>query len=150
MIVIVPGMVDVHALARLKVRDEDVADDGADWSGRTVLKPWGHERQVHRDAGCALWRLSIAPGAETSLHCHPNKHTMLVVERGEVILHTLAGKHGLGEGFSALILPGAFHRTFSAMGATVCEVEWPPVKRDLVRLEDRYGRAGMGMERAAG
>jgi hypothetical protein len=52
----------------------------------------------------------------------------------------------VGEG---LVLPeGVFHQTrgLSEGGAFVMEVESPPDKHDLVRLSDKYGRAGSGYE----
>ena len=81
------------------------------------------------------------------MHCHPHKTTMLVIVARVGVLSTLSGAHGMSEGDLAIIEPGAFHRTASTKDPLVLyEMECPPNKRDLVRLEDSYGR-GQGYER---
>ena len=149
MIVVERSDLDRDALARLAPRREDQADDGFDYRGVTVAKPWGHEAQLHRGGAVSVWRLTLRAGAETSMHCHPGKRTALIVESGEAVLHTLTRRYDLRAGDFVHIEAGAFHRTETARGAVLLEVESPPVKRDLVRLSDVYGRQGQGYEKCA-
>jgi hypothetical protein len=78
------------------------------------------------------------------MHCHTNKTALMIVESGEVRLETLGGESPING--SALIERGVFHRLKSATGAVLIEVEWPPNRCDLVRLEDRYSRKTTGYE----
>lgn len=138
---------DRKALAQVKIDPAEIAEDGTDYNGIRVKKPWGHEVEKYRDENCSVWWLHLHSGKETSMHCHPNKTTMLMVVGGEAMLHTLNGRYELGEGEIAVIEKGAFHRTASNGGPVILyEIESPPNKRDLVRLEDSYGR-GQGYER---
>jgi len=83
------------------------------------------------------------------MHAHPNKSTLLIVRGGKATLTTLHAKHELTKGSVVIIEKGAFHRTTSNGGPVVLyEFETPHNKRDLVRLEDVYGR-GQGYERIA-
>ena len=95
-----------------------------------------------------MWRLHILAGKETSMHCHPGKWTALIVEDGLCTLETLRSTYPLKAGDMVHIERGAFHRTRTESGVILIEIETPPMKCDLVRLEDRYGRAGMAYEAA--
>ena len=130
------------------VGDQDLRDDGTDYEGVVVQKPWGSEWQGFRNAEFSAWQLNINAGAETSMHCHPGKTTILVVTEGEVVVSTLESSFWMSVGQVLIIERGVFHRTASSAlaGAVVMELESPANKRDLVRIEDRYGRAGMGYE----
>lgn len=148
MIVVERRNADVRALASVRHDPRQLVDDGRDWKGIHVKKPWGYEVEFSRNGAFSFWRLTISPGAETSMHCHPGKVTVLMVEHGSCIIETLTGAHDLVAGDIAHIERGAFHRTRTTEGVTLIEVESPPNKRDLVRLEDRYGRQGQAYEAA--
>ena len=138
---------DIEALARLKVDPETLENDGFDWLEKRVVKPWGHEIEKYRDETCSLWWLHLHSWNETSMHCHPNKTTILFIVGGSAILETLNGSHNVSMGSAVVIEKGAFHRTRAKETAVVMyELESPPNKNDLVRLEDRYAR-GQGYER---
>ena len=127
----------------------DIKDDGTDYLGVKVKKPWGYEIERYHDEQCSIWWLHLDPGRQTSMHCHPNKSTLLLMRGGEATLTTLHAKHDLTPGSVVIIEKGAFHRTTSNGGPVVIyEVETPPNKHDLVRLEDSYGR-GQGYEHVA-
>lgn len=126
----------------------DLGDDGLDRCGRVVPKPWGHEIELARDGAISVTRLELAPGGETSMHCHPGKSALLSVAAGYCELESLRVIYKLKPGDMALIQPGAFHRIRTEGGATIFELETPPNKQDLVRLADRYGREGKRYERA--
>ena len=147
MIVVRCTELDRIALGKIKVDPKDIEDDGTKYEGHRIKKPWGHEIERYADDKVAVWWLHILEEHETSMHCHPHKTTLLIVIGGEAILSTLAGTHSLSDGDVVIIEPGAFHRTTADGGNVVLyELESPPNKRDLVRLEDAYGR-GQGYER---
>lgn len=135
---------DREALSGIAVGD--LSDDGFDYTGCVVRKPWGFEYQIAATKEKAVWALHLSPGSETSMHCHPGKATELVVVVGTVIVWGLVGHMLLSAGQRVSIPAGKFHRTSTADGAVVIEVESPPNKRDLVRLSDKYGRQGRGYE----
>ena len=107
-----------------------------------VKKPWGTEYLLYRNPFVEIWRLTLRGGERTSLHCHPNKKTALIMVQGEAQFDTLQGSQRLGALDAAVIDAGAFHQTtaLSADGITLLEVETPPAKHDLIRLRDEYGR----------
>ena len=145
MIVVKRTELDKQVLSGIEF--SDLEDDGTEYLGKKVIKPWGHEIERYRDGHCSIWWLHIDPHKETSLHCHPNKATMLLMRGGEATLHTLHSKHELTPGMVVIIEAGAFHRTTSNGGPVVLyEVESPPNKKDLVRFMDSYGR-GQGYEK---
>lgn len=145
-----PTKDDRERLVQAAVAPEAIAADGLDYTGIIVEKPWGHEMQVRQTAEFAVTRLEMNGGAATSMHCHPNKSVVLVVHRGNAVLHRLQESHPLKQGQSVVVEKGVFHRLEAGeAGAAVIEIEFPPNKRDLVRLEDRYGR-GQGYEHAVG
>lgn len=130
------------------------------YDGKIVPKAWGYEFCSFDNGAAAVWILHIATKRRTSLHCHPNKKTTLVVLRGVVCI-TLITQHG---GVTRLVEPldpvvidkGVYHQTeaVSALagypsaedGAWLMEIEEPSNKGDLVRMEDAYGRAGQPYE----
>ena len=40
---------------------------------KIVKKPWGKEYLIFQNNVVDIWLLSIEPGKNTSLHCHPTK-----------------------------------------------------------------------------
>lgn len=113
-----------------------------------VDKPWGHEYLMHSTPEIELWNLFIRHQRSTSMHCHPNKKTALLVIRGRTIFSTLNESWELQPYDSVIIDSGVFHSTesISKDGARVLEFETPPMKHDLVRLQDKYGRANTSYE----
>ena len=49
-----------------------------------VTKPWGYEYLAYENDNVGVWILHIKEGESTSMHCHPNKDTGLIVLEGEV------------------------------------------------------------------
>jgi hypothetical protein len=62
-----------------------------------VKKPWGYEYLAYENDKVGLWFLYIAKDQQTSMHCHPNKTTGLVLLDGEVEVSFLGpvDKHDL-------------------------------------------------------
>jgi hypothetical protein len=114
-----------------------------------VEKPWGYEYLVFETAEVALWLLYIEKNEATSLHCHPNKTTGLIVVQGTVEISFVNDKRVLKHFDKAMIRRGLFHSTksLSELGSYVLEIETPNDKADLVRLNDLYGRSNTGYEK---
>ena len=141
---------DKKALSQIVFDSKDTSDDFYDYSKVVVKKPWGYEYLIFENESVAVWILYLKEGALTSMHCHPNKKTSLVVLQGNVVCSTLIGPFERAAGEGLLIDKGAFHQTrsISELGAFVMEIETPVNKRDLVRLKDKYGRKGKGYEKS--
>ncbi|HSV98603.1 MAG TPA: thiamine pyrophosphate-binding protein [Sedimentisphaerales bacterium] len=123
-----------------------------------VKKPWGYEYLVFENEHVAIWMLQIVRKRKTSMHCHPRKRTGLILLSGDARLHHLEGSIPLGRMGVVNIEAGAFHSTEAAStlpidpvsenGIWVMEIESPPLKEDLCRMSDAYGRAGATYEGA--
>jgi len=107
-----------------------------------VSKPWGYEYLMYRSDRIGVWFLHIAAGRKTSLHCHPTKKTGYVLLSGEAEVSFLNDTTRLKAISKLMIREGLFHSTkaLSPEGVSVIEVESPPDKTNLVRLDDAYGR----------
>jgi mannose-6-phosphate isomerase len=109
------------------------------------VKPWGHEVIFAENERYAGKVLHLEGGHSLSLQYHERKDETLYVLSGEVRL--LVGFDGsmreltLKPGESYRILPGVRHRMSADAPADLVEVSSPELD-DVVRLEDRYGRAG--------
>jgi mannose-6-phosphate isomerase-like protein (cupin superfamily) len=139
---------DAEKIQSLDIDHSLLQDDGVDYFGITIRKPWGYEYLTFQNEHVAIWVLHLNRDSETSLHCHLTKKTSLVVLAGEVICTTLLGEHRLAAGQGLFIGAGVFHstRAVSPGGAVIMETETPTNKKDLVRLDDRYGREHKGYE----
>jgi mannose-6-phosphate isomerase len=117
-----------------------------EFSVRRVDKPWGYELLwAHTDAyiGKVLF---VRAGEALSLQFHREKDEAWYVVSGRAELEVGA----VGEAFlSTTVLtpgdalhfpPGTVHRVRGLEDTTICEVSTPHLD-DIVRLEDRYGRA---------
>ena len=113
-----------------------------------VNKPWGYEYVAYENSECALWLLHIKDGHSTSMHCHPNKTTGLILLDGTAKVSFMNDSFQLEPKHKIMIRKGLFHSTkaTSKSGVTLFEVETPVDKFDLVRLKDSYGREGKPYE----
>lgn len=112
---------------------------------RVVEKPWGHEliwALTDRYAGKVL---HIRAGEALSLQYHHVKDETIMVILGQIELEYSA----IGETWSTITLepgqpfripPEMRHRMTAIVDSDVLEVSTPELD-DVVRLEDRYGRA---------
>ena len=113
-----------------------------------VKKPWGEEYCVYRNSQVSIWLLKILPTQRTSLHCHPNKKTGLILLGGKAKVNLIERSFSI-EGFVKLMLRnGMFHQTHnnSDQPIYVLEIETPDDKFDLIRIQDDYGRENSGFE----
>src|SRR3989344_2150690 len=132
----------------LALKSVETAPINADLSKIVVNKPWGHEYLLTNTPLVEVWHLSLDHLKSTSTHCHPNKKTALIVLDGKAAFSTLGKTSILSARDAVTIEAGGFHSTkcLSKKGLKLLEVETPPMKHDLIRLKDRYGRADTGYE----
>lgn len=109
-----------------------------------IPKPWGYELiwgHTERYVGKVL---HIEQGETLSLQYHEMKDETLFVIRGRVRLSLSQGEESgelvLDAGDAFHIPPGMIHRLEALEDSDVAEVSTPEIT-DVVRLEDRYGRA---------
>lgn len=143
-----PSEADRDMLAGIDVDMEQQANDFFDYSKVVVRKPWGYEYLLYQNDIVSVWILYIKKGYQTSMHCHPNKKTSIVLLSGKALCSTVEGEVIRAPGEGILLGEGAFHRTrsLSEEETFVMEVETPVNKRDLVRAKDDYGREKLGYE----
>jgi mannose-6-phosphate isomerase len=112
---------------------------------RRVAKPWGHELVFAENERYAGKILHLEPGHALSLQYHERKDETLFVLKGEVTLSVeiegVMRDIRLLTGQAHRILPGVRHRISADAPVDLVEVSSPELD-DVVRLEDRYGRAG--------
>jgi len=114
-----------------------------------VEKPWGYEYLVYENNDAALWLLYIKKGESTSLHSHPKKTTGLILLNGKAKLDFINDSKIIEAPKKEMFRRGLFHKTtaLSEGGLFVLEIETPNEKKDLVRLDDTYGRIKKGYEK---
>ncbi|HEX7092017.1 MAG TPA: cupin domain-containing protein [Longimicrobiales bacterium] len=110
-----------------------------------VEKPWGHEliwANTDRYVGKIL---HVKAGHALSLQYHERKDETIHLLRGELRFWVGPSAEqleevGLREGESYRITPGTVHRMEAVTDVDILEASTPDLD-DVVRLEDRYGRA---------
>ncbi|MEO8745458.1 MAG: cupin domain-containing protein [Candidatus Dormiibacterota bacterium] len=111
-----------------------------------VEKPWGYELRwalTDRYVGKVL---HVNRGEALSLQYHDIKDEFQYVVRGSMVME-LGGPDGvltthvMKAGDTLHITPGTRHRLTALEDTDIFEVSTPEID-DVVRLEDRYGRAG--------
>jgi mannose-6-phosphate isomerase len=112
-----------------------------------VDKPWGHEL-IFVVAESYVGKLLFVKGGESlSLQFHREKDEAWYVLEGRAELELGAqedeklASEVIGPGASFRFRPGTVHRLTALDDTTILEVSTPELD-DVVRLEDRYGRAG--------
>jgi len=112
-----------------------------------VDKPWGHELIFAVAESYVGKLLVVRAGESLSLQYHREKDEAWYVLEGRAELELGArGEDALaseviGPGASFRFRPGTVHRLTAIEDTTILEVSTPELD-DVVRLEDRYGRAG--------
>jgi mannose-6-phosphate isomerase len=110
-----------------------------------VEKPWGHEVIFARTERYGGKILFIRKGEQLSLQFHRHKDEVIYVNEGRIELEI--GDPGgtldvevVGPGKAFRLTPGVVHRWRALEDSVVLEASTPEFD-DVVRLEDRYGRA---------
>ncbi len=112
---------------------------------RRVEKPWGHELiWAHTDRYVGKI-LHVRAGHALSLQYHEQKDETIHLLRGAMRFWVGDSPESLEEvefpeGSSRRITPGTVHRMEAVTDIDILEASTPELD-DVVRLEDRYGRA---------
>ncbi|HSJ23279.1 MAG TPA: cupin domain-containing protein [Longimicrobiales bacterium] len=114
-------------------------------SPRRVDKPWGHELIWAATEHYVGKVLVVRAGHALSLQYHERKDETLYLVRGELRFHVGPSADQLEEvafpaGTSYRIVPGTLHRMEAITDVELLEASTPELD-DVVRVEDRYGRA---------
>ena len=144
-----PSPKDLFHLERLrKFRDISNRPQPKNYKNKVVLKPWGYEYLIFENEFVATWFLHINGDHSTSMHCHPQKKTSLILLSGNALCNTFEKRNYLNAMDAIILEKTVFHSTkaISSGGIDVIEIETPPDKTDLVRLNDLYGRQKEGYE----
>jgi len=114
---------------------------------RRVDKPWGHEL-IWAETGQYVGKiLFVKAGESLSLQFHRVKDESWLVQGGRAKLElgsageTMLKEEVVGAGATFHFRPGTVHRLTALEDTTIVEVSTTELD-DVVRLEDRYGRAG--------
>jgi mannose-6-phosphate isomerase-like protein (cupin superfamily) len=105
-----------------------------------VYKPWGYELRwavTDRYLGKIL---HVKRGEALSLQYHERKDECILLSSGVLDLELDGRVHRLEAGDTAHITPGTRHRMTAVEDCDIFEVSTPEID-DVVRVEDRYGRA---------
>jgi mannose-6-phosphate isomerase-like protein (cupin superfamily) len=114
---------------------------------RRVEKPWGYElvfALTDRYCGKIIF---VRAGEQLSLQYHERKDETVYLHAGRIEMEIgeageeLRAVEVVGPGASFRLAPGVVHRWRAVEDSLVLEVSTPELD-DVVRLEDRYGRAG--------
>ena len=115
---------------------------------KRVDKPWGYEIWWARTERYVGKLLHLKKGHSLSLQYHNVKDETIRIQSGRLLFETRpAGEEGplrqleMNPGDVFHITPGTVHRMTGLEDTDVLEVSTPELD-DVVRLEDRYGRAG--------
>ena len=115
---------------------------------KRVEKPWGHELWWARTERYVGKILHVKKGECLSLQYHNVKDETIMLQSGVLLFETRpAGQEGdlqkvhMKPGDVFHITPGTLHRMTAVEDCDIVEVSTPELE-DVVRLEDRYGRAG--------
>lgn len=117
-------------------------------SARRIDKPWGYEIWWARTDRYVGKLLHINKGESLSLQYHNVKDETILVQAGTLLFETGSKedpanlrKTEMKPGDLFHIPPHTVHRMTGVTDVDLVEVSTPELD-DVVRLEDRYGRAG--------
>jgi mannose-6-phosphate isomerase len=115
-------------------------------STERVEKPWGHELIWARGDGYCGKILFVRAGESLSLQFHRVKDESWYVLDGRARVElgeagTPLDERVLEAGDALRLPPGTVHRVTAVVDTRILEVSTAELD-DVVRLEDRYGRAG--------
>ena len=108
-----------------------------------VKKPWGNFRQFTHNSSSTVKIITVNPGETLSLQNHAKRSEFWRVTRGEGVIEVNGAKHHVQVGDERSIPIGAKHRLKAGPnGIQVLEIATGNFdEEDIVRFEDKYGRA---------
>jgi rfaE bifunctional protein nucleotidyltransferase chain/domain len=119
-----------------------------DFNNLVCVKPWGHEFLIYQNQKIGIWFLKLKNGHKTSLHCHFNKDTFIIVLKGSVKVDLINNQILNLNCMDSIFLP---HYNFHGLGSFseesyIIEIEIYnnsinfTDKNDLLRINDQYHR----------
>ena len=114
---------------------------------RRIDKPWGYELVWAEGDAYVGKLLFVSAGESLSLQYHEQKDESWLIQSGLAKIELGAvgderlSEEVVGPGAAFHYMPGTVHRVTALEDTTILEVSTPHLD-DVVRLEDRYGRAG--------
>jgi len=107
---------------------------------RLTSKPWGYEEVLIETEKYVVLRMFIRKGEETSLHKHVERDEHFIVVSGSGLLVRSGVSIPVREWDVVSVRSGELHKWVALEDLEVIEVTTHPLS-DLVRVEDKYGRA---------
>jgi mannose-1-phosphate guanylyltransferase / mannose-6-phosphate isomerase len=108
-------------------------------------RPWGGFETLAEAGGYKVKRICVAPGQSLSLQYHHQRSEHWVVVRGQALVQVGTQAYTTGPGQHRFIPLGEQHRltNIGAVDLVLIEVQCGAYlgEDDIVRLDDRYGRA---------
>lgn len=117
-----------------------MTDDASRTTPKIVDKPWGREVWYAHTARYAGKILEVDAGHTLSLQKHEVKHETLYLHSGRMEFRLGDDVFEWTPGEAVTIPPGTVHRMEALEDSVILEVSTPELE-DVIRLEDRYGRA---------
>lgn len=111
-----------------------------------VEKPWGYELIWAHTPRYVGKLLHVNAGESLSLQYHERKEETILLQSGRLQLTLGDEVLTLNPGDQAHIPTGTIHRMSAVATCDIIEVSTPELD-DVVRLEDRYGRAEVAEEK---
>lgn len=119
-----------------------------DYQNQVCVKPWGHEFLIYQNEKIGIWFLKLKNGHKTSLHCHFNKDTFIIILKGSVKIDLINNVVLNLNCMDSIFLP---HYNFHGLGSFsdesfIIEIEIynnsinVTDKNDLLRINDQYNR----------
>ena len=124
----------------LKAQGRSEAD-----SHSKVFRPWGSYDSIYRGSGFLVKRITVLPGEKLSLQMHHHRAEHWVVVSGTALIRIGEKESIITENQSVYIPIGVIHSLENPgdLPLEIIEVQSGSYlgEDDIVRLEDRYGRA---------
>ena len=119
-----------------------------EYKNKVCVKPWGHEFLAFQNESIGIWFLRITGGNRTSVHCHYNKDTTILVLKGSMRLELIDGEVLTINEMETVSIP---HLKFHSIGSFSPETFLIEIevynknvtfsdKNDLLRITDIYKR----------
>ncbi len=137
---------------RKRAQDVKALVDAMDSSSRaehrlhtTAYRPWGHAETIKGGPGFLVKRITVSPGESLSLQLHRHRAEHWVVVRGQAEVTCGDEQFTLRPDESTYIPVGTRHRLANAESEPLVVIEVQVGETlsedDIVRFDDRYGRA---------
>ncbi len=109
----------------------------------TIERPWGTQRQFTHNSSSTVKIHRMQPGGETSLQSHAKRSEFWHFISGSGVIHVEDKEYNVVAGDECSAPVGAKHRWLAGpSGLVLLEVATGDFdEEDIIRYEDKYGRA---------